>query len=54
MADIGFVLLLTGFFALCLAFVRACERVIGPDPDAVPAAVETAAPADRSHEAAST
>lgn len=38
MADIGFILLIIGFFAGCAAFVRACEHVIGPDPD--PAHVE--------------
>lgn len=36
MADIGFILLLTGFFAGCAAFVRACEHMIGPDPDPAP------------------
>ncbi len=36
MADIGFILLIIGFFAGCAAFVRACEHVIGPDPDAAP------------------
>jgi len=36
MADIGFILLLIGFFAVCVAFVRACEHVIGPDPDLAP------------------
>jgi hypothetical protein len=33
MADIGFILLLIGFFGLCVLFVRGCERIIGPEDD---------------------
>jgi hypothetical protein len=37
--DIGFVLITIVFFGLCVAYVRACDRIIGPDEptrDAVP------------------
>ncbi|HEX4822094.1 MAG TPA: hypothetical protein VFV00_17950 [Acidimicrobiales bacterium] len=34
MADVLFVALLIGFFALSVVFVRACERILGVDePD---------------------
>lgn len=31
MADVAFVLVLIAFFALAVLFVRACDRIIGPD-----------------------
>jgi hypothetical protein len=31
MADLLFVALLIGFFALSVVFVRACERILGAD-----------------------
>lgn len=31
MADLLFVALLVGFFALCVVFVRTCERILGVD-----------------------
>jgi hypothetical protein len=31
MADVWVLLLIVAFFALCVAFVRGCERIIGPD-----------------------
>ena len=31
MADVWVLLLILAFFALCVAFVRGCERIIGPD-----------------------
>jgi hypothetical protein len=31
MADLWVVLTLVGFFALCVAFIRVCDRIIGPD-----------------------
>jgi hypothetical protein len=37
--DIVFVLITLVFFGLCVAYVRACDRIIGPDEpkrDAVP------------------
>ena len=42
MADIVFVLITIAFFGLCAAYVRACDRIIGPDeptPDAIPTEV---------------
>jgi hypothetical protein len=35
MADVGVVLLIVGFFAVCVALVRGCDRIIGGD-DASP------------------
>lgn len=32
MADLVFVLIVVGFFALMVLLVRACDHVIGPDP----------------------
>ena len=34
MADVLAVAMLIAFFALAVAFVRACERIIGPDLEA--------------------
>ena len=31
MADVWVLLLIVAFFALCVAFVRGCESIIGPD-----------------------
>ena len=31
MADLLFVVVIVAFFALMIAFVRVCERIIGPD-----------------------
>lgn len=40
MTDVLLLALLVAFFALSVAFVRACERIIGPDLEAdVPADV---------------
>jgi hypothetical protein len=30
-ADVWVVLTVVGFFAVCVAFVRGCDRIIGPD-----------------------
>ena len=30
-------LFIVGFFALCFGFVRACDWIIGPDSEALPA-----------------
>jgi hypothetical protein len=50
MADLWVVLTTIAFFAVCLAFVRACDRIIGPDDaedhagsEREPDAAETAA-----------
>jgi len=38
MTDVLLIAILVAFFALSVAFVRACERIIGPDLEAdVPA-----------------
>ena len=31
MADLLFVVVIVAFFALMVAFVRVCERIVGPD-----------------------
>jgi hypothetical protein len=31
LADLWVVLTVLGFFAVCIAFVRGCDRIIGPD-----------------------
>jgi hypothetical protein len=33
MADVVVVVGVIAFFAVCAWFVRACDRIIGPDPD---------------------
>jgi hypothetical protein len=35
MTDVLFVLVLIAFFAVCVGFVKVCERIIGPDPEGV-------------------
>ena len=35
MVDVLFIAILTAFFALCVVFVKACEKIIGPDTEAV-------------------
>jgi hypothetical protein len=35
-ADLLFVVITIAFFVLCVAYVRACDRIIGPDPAAPP------------------
>jgi hypothetical protein len=55
MGDVVFVAVTVAFFTLAALFVRACDRLIGPDPDradpdrpAAEAAAEAdAVPADR-------
>jgi len=41
MADLIFVALAVGFFAVCIGFVWVCDRIVGPDP--APAADRPAA-----------
>jgi hypothetical protein len=31
-ADLLFVVITIAFFVLCVAYVRVCDRIIGPDP----------------------
>jgi hypothetical protein len=33
MADVAFVVVIVGFFALCAAFVRGCDRIVRSDDD---------------------
>ncbi len=33
MGDLLFVAIVIGFFAICVAYVKACDHIIGPDPD---------------------
>jgi hypothetical protein len=33
MGDVIFVAVIVAFFALTLAYVKACERIVGPGPD---------------------
>jgi hypothetical protein len=45
MADAWVLLLIVAFFAVCVALVRGCDRIIGPDDAAGPApAPETGEP----------
>jgi hypothetical protein len=44
MADIAFLTLIIGFFAVCVLFVRGCERIIGPEPDRSPVDEPAAGP----------
>lgn len=37
MADIIFVLVALAFFGLCVAYLRACDRLVGGDDDATTA-----------------
>ena len=34
MADLLVLMLVLGFFGICVAFVYGCDRIIGPDDDA--------------------
>jgi len=36
-ADVFVALFLVGFFALCLLYVRACDWIVGPDSESLPA-----------------
>jgi hypothetical protein len=36
-ADLLFVVITFAFFAICVAYVRVCDRIIGPDPATPPA-----------------
>jgi hypothetical protein len=33
MRDVVVLAIIVGFFALCVAYVRWCDHIIGPDPD---------------------
>lgn len=40
MADLLFVVITVAFFLVCVAYVRVCDRIIGPDPAPTPAPPE--------------
>ena len=44
MADLVYLLLVAGFFALAALFVKACEFLVGPDELAAPAPVDEPEP----------
>ena len=46
MADLLFVVITIAFFVLCVAYVRVCDRIIGPDPKPAPPS-EAAAEGER-------
>jgi hypothetical protein len=48
--DLIFIAILVAFFALALAFIKACERIIGPDVEAT--RIEQDAPSSDSQVAA--
>ena len=48
MADVIMIAILLAFFALAVAFVKACERIIGPDIEGARADEEPAGDAERS------
>ncbi len=50
MADVVFLALIVGFFALTVLLVKACDRIIGPDE--LVTANRTASPADAGDETA--
>jgi len=35
-ADLLFVVITVAFFAICVAYVQVCDRIIGPDPATPP------------------
>ena len=43
MADVAFVLVIIAFFALAALFVTVCDRVIGPDEEAMTESPENTA-----------
>ena len=44
MADLVVVVGVVAFFAICVGFVWACDRIIGPDPDQPAEPAEVASP----------
>jgi hypothetical protein len=47
MADLVYLLITIGFFAIAALFVKACEAIIGPDEFAVPASFDVTEPERR-------
>ena len=52
MTDVLFLAVLTAFFALCVVFVKACDKIIGPDTEAQRAETDAAAATDAGTKAA--
>ena len=48
MRDVVMLAVITAFFALCLAYVRWCDHIIGPDPIDRPATTRRRRAAPRS------
>ena len=46
MQDVIFIAILIAFFALAVVFVKACERIIGPDIETARANADEAAAGD--------
>jgi hypothetical protein len=40
LVDLAFLVILVVFFAVCVAYVRLCDRIIGPDPHPTTTAVD--------------
>jgi hypothetical protein len=51
MGDVLFVAILVAFFALAIVFVRACDRIVGPDTGSLDVA-DTSATSDTDEVAA--
>ena len=44
MADVVFVAVICAFFALCVVYIRWCDRIVGPDEFTVDTTVDATAP----------
>jgi hypothetical protein len=40
LVDLVFLLIVVAFFAVCVGYVRLCDRIIGPDPHPASTAVD--------------
>jgi hypothetical protein len=40
LVDLVFLVIVVAFFAVCIGYVRLCDRIIGPDPQQVSTAVD--------------
>ena len=40
LVDLVFLVIMVAFFALCIGYVRLCDRIIGPDPHPASTAVD--------------
>ena len=41
MGDLIYVAIVVGFFAICVAYVKACDAIVGPDGDLSPDGSDT-------------